>query len=668
MSGTNTSLAQKPGANIDQIAREVHDQVEQFALDAHDKVEQFARESRAQVEEMLRQLDVGKAEKNYAEVAFKEAFGEASRTVTTEARGALQVVSIQEQEKQVIKTLKGDSQKAVLEVLDHQKERAIKLLTFVNEVAPLTEKGGCFSAEQAAKDFSTVDPERLAKLVAEANQIVGQLPADAQKWILTLPRATRNQLLRQMVNDNKTDMMERIRYGLLRDPPVTWPDPSDEKGCLQLLQFVARDRRDDVRQTVDRKLQSGMAALCGRIDQARKLLSRMREEAAKSDKSARERVGAISDNIETFLKMMYTEAAADYGLSDYSLLAVGSLARGEVFPYSDLDYSLVAIEAAESTILDIENYLNWQLALLGEDKLDRIGAAPPGELAEQHVRTVKDVLLDGRVIASVGEKGSKAAEEYFEAIRGLLQDVPMRQAAMVQTLASEKERYSPTGQYLAGKKKDVKKGLLRLPTFTVRNLIVFHGLLSAPKDITGRCEALRNAGHVGDKFVQEVLQVVDFATQLRLKLHSHYKKEDETFYLPGDAPTGPHLAPVPYILEPNEIAKFNEALAINQDIYDRVSTMTKSYYCVAEDLLKGATVNVIKDDKTLRKSEVSGMVDLPGKTAILEEVLDTDGTVIARAFQVDGVTYLVTATTGELRATRGTTRLVRETNVNPFLN
>jgi hypothetical protein len=32
------------------------------------------------------------------------------------------------------------------------------------------------------------------------------------------------------------------------------------------------------------------------------------------------------------------------------------------------------------------------------------------------------------------------------------------------------------------------------------------------------------------------------------------------------------------------------------------------------------------------------------------------------------VTYLVTATTGELRATRGTTRLVRETNVNPFLN
>jgi len=603
------------------------------------------------------------ASTSLALVVFKQPFGMVSPTAGASAQATVTVATLQDQQRAIeLELVDGHLREVALGVLDKQTQGAMKQLAELAALQKLAPMGGFFALDKAAKDFSTVDPKTLAGLVGAANAAVSRLPAQAQGWLLSLGPTTRNQLLHQMINDGNTGALERICAGLRVEPPATWPSPADEKGCMGLLRYAARDRREDMGLTADRKLQSRMAALCKRIDDGRAFLEGVRKQAAASGKSARERMAEISKHIETFLKVMYSEAAAEYGLSDYSLLAVGSLARGEVFPYSDLDYSLVAIEAAEWKLDEIEAYLNWQLKAMQEPALDSIGKGTPEDVAERHMATDMDVLLDARVILSVGEKGPEAADEYIEAISKYVKDEPKRKAALLQLIAGEKEKYSPTGEYLNKPAKDVKNGLLRLPTFTIRNLVAFYGLAGVAPDLTKRCEALLQDHLVGPKFVQDVLRVVDFAAKLRLKLHAHYKSETEEFYLPGGAPP----APPAYVLTAAEAGEYAAAVAINTDIYRRLTLLTNDLYLTATELLNGATLAVTKTEGDFRTSTVTNMGALPGKTATLLE-WSLDGEVKSRFFTIDGVQYTAENGVGVIRATRGRTNLVKQGSANPFL-
>jgi hypothetical protein len=664
---SNSMTAELGRKDFKAIEEEAHRDFARIEEETRQKSEQIGRDASATIERMMQEISARSARQALEVAQFKRTFGESDDMDLARAHGTLALTEARER-RETMRLQLGDELKAlVLGVLNKEEQDAQNYLNLVSDVAPPLKPGTAFSADAAVADFGTVEPEKLSKLVEQANQLVRTLPPALQRWMQDLTRPLRNQLLHQAINDGNVGAIARICVGLRAEPPASLPDPAKEKDCLELLRYAARDRSQDASQPADRKLQAGMAALCRHINQARAFLEGVRRQAASAETPARKTVLQISDNIEVFLTQMYSQAASQCGLSDYSLLAVGSLGRGEVFPYSDLDYSLVAIETAEEKLDEVERYLNWLLGAMGEGKLDAIGKGDPEAVAERHMKTDRDVLLDARVILSVGAKGEQAADEYLDAIAQYVEDAPVRMAAMLNTLAIGKEKFDPVNSvYISKAAKDVKKGLLRLPTFTIRTLIAFYGLGNAPKDLEGRCDALVKAGLIGANFSRDVKKVVEFATRLRLKLHNHYKAENETFYLPADAPQAPQTTPAPYVLSASEAVEFEAAQRINIDIYQRVSRLTQARYLNAKELLQGATLGAPRMEKGFRFTEVTNMAPLPGKAATMKEFL-IDDTVIARYFTIDGIEYTAKQVEGEIRATSGQTPLFRESDLKPFL-
>jgi hypothetical protein len=664
---SNSLTAELEHKDFKTLEVEAHRDFERIEEEARRKSEQIGRDASATIERMMQEITAKSARQALEVAQFKRTFGESDDIELARAHGTLALAEAHERREAVPPQLGSELKTLVLGVLDKEEQDAQNYLNLVSDVEPPLKSVAAFSPDAAAADFGTVEPEQLAKLVDQANQLVRTLPPAMQRWMQGLTRPVRNQLLHQVVNDGQVGAIARICVGLRAEPPTSLPDPAQEKDCLELLRYAARDRGQDVSRPGDRKLQTEMTALCRHINQARAFLEGVRRQAASAEGAARKTVLQISNNIEVFLTQMYSQAASQCGLSDYSLLAVGSLGRGEVFPYSDLDYSLVAIDAAEGKLDEVERYLNWLLGAMGEGQLDAIGKGEPEAVAERHMKTDRDVLLDARVILRVGEKGEQAADEYLEAIAEYVEDAPARMAAMLNTLAIEKEKFDPVNSvYISKAAKDVKKGLLRLPTFTIRTLIAFYGLGNAPKDLEGRCDALVGAGLIGGNFARDVKKVVEFATRLRLKLHNYYKAENETFYLPADAAQAPHATPAPYVLSASEVAEFEAAQRINIDIYQRVDRLTQARYLNAKELLQGATLSAPRMEKGFRYTDVSNMAPLPGKIATMKEFL-MDDAVIARYFTIDGIEYTAKAVEGEIRATRGQTPLFRQSDLKPFL-
>lgn len=366
----------------------------------------------------------------------------------------------------------------------------------------------------------------------------------------------------------------------------------------------------------------------------------------------------LTKQLEFFLTKMYQMAARSKGLEDYSLLAVGSMARSEIFPFSDLDYAILFARTKRNLNLveEVENYINLRLSLMGEPALDAIGQGSGEDVAKEHVTTKRDVLMDARVLHTTGGVGAMNEGAYYTTRSEELDKSEEREKNATALLDSESTKFSTKSGYLKYDTKDAKKGLLRMPVFMVRNLCFYFNLPFDPLNVWGRVNELVDKKYLHENLANEILQLVEFGSTLRLKLHHYYGEEKEEFMLNGK-PEQPNV----YRLSSEEQSQYDKIFPLLEKIESKSKSFAGARAVNLDDLVKGGMQ--VKDEK--KDDEIYEEWKLSNDDILtIQKYLD-EGEVYATFVKLNGENYTVDAVTGALKNSRGL-QIFKTSSENPF--
>jgi hypothetical protein len=482
----------------------------------------------------------------------------------------------------------------------------------------ISEEGKTPTKDQRSSD-------RALGFVRTANAMVEGLPPQVQAWLYQSdPKARARDLIEPMLRADDTKLMSLLVHNLAANPP--------EACRMELRQLVALRLQGP---TISNEISGRLGEIRKRAQKLDAMLKNARK-AASEAQVPDEWCSKLTGEYKDFLKTLYCDTASEVGLDHYTLLGVGSMARDEMLPYSDIDYQTILdrkvdlyVYRAMEKIKEVEDYCNALLAYIDEPKLDEmerpesVAGFFPEKLAEAHAQKKMDIIQDAIELASVseiklsrdtkrllseGDKGQMivivdepggVAEQYFDCIKAIMGDAEARKASILPFIDQEADKFHPEkSPYMYGAKKDVKKGLLRMPIFCVRNLVFYYGLAGAPQDLKGRCDALIKGKFMSDAVAEGIMFVSTFALNLRRKLHAHYKEECEDFCLKadaakvkpaqvkeGEAVKGEQARKVEvYVLDDNEDADARKCIAINLDLFNRMKRLTQGCFLTFNEL------------------------------------------------------------------------------------
>lgn len=583
---------------------------------------------------------------------------------------------------------------APLPALDHSPRAAAQRLriqaAFGPWAAPVLQ--ALFLDPQAAREAfgAAYQDAHLDERLLALNQIVSTLPDGPRQWLESLSRATRLSLLQQ-AGAQGNGLMQRICQNLVARPPVYWPDPRDDSVAWRFLLEVAKPAlpktdlgmlgrlpdwvatlREIYTKAEVHILERDLQAFHASAEAGRRHLADVRSFVADlGDDTVQEQPQQImvylTRELTGWLATLYRGSASALGLQDYALLAVGSVGRDEMFPRSDLDYT-VLVNVLTDKVGAVDEMIALSLKLMGEPALDEIGKGPPQDVALEHVVTKRDVLLDARTLHQEGTGGQLLAENYYQTRAHALSDEARRHQTATMLIDTESKKFSAKSAYLSEDDKDVKKGLLRQPTFTVRNLAFYYGREGGGLSVWDRVADLQQAGVLSRPLAERILKVVNFASSLRIRLHNFYQAENEVFRVPGDA-TPDYKG---YVLTESEEAEFHECVEINRELEKRSEKFTIARSQTLAGLRVGAQEQVPTeadadpqgpDRGTRIRSTVMVLVD--GRTAVLQEQISA-GDVISRRVQLDGGEYWVQPDDVLKPKSSGTKQLYSPSTANPF--
>ena len=506
----------------------------------------------------------------------------------------------------------------------------------------------------------------LDERLPEINSLIAQLPDEPRTWMEHLKLEIKLSLLHQVGDRGDADIVARICTALVQRPPVRYPDLSDGATCWRFLLEIARPdaipkdlgwllpwitKLKEIYAEADvRALERDIEGFHRFTELGRRHLADIRSfvgkrEAESVEADPRPVMKFLTTELTVWLLTLYRRAAASLGLTDYTLMAVGSVGREEMFPRSDVDYT-VLVNALTAKVSAVDALIAFQLKLMGEPDLDPIGKGTAEEVATEHVVTKRDVLLDARTLHAEGAGGRQLEKTYYETRRRELRQEARRLETATALIDTESTKFSPKSDYLRWDDKDVKKGLLRLPTFTTRNLGFYYGREIEQLNVWDRVADLVEQKLLSKELGQRIIRVVNFASNLRIKLHNFYKSENDTFRLREDAESDADYKG--YVLAPWEEKEYKECVAVNEDLYRRSQAFTLPRSMTLAKLREGATeesateamgTGVYRD--TIVRSTTMKLAD--GRVAILrEQILDIpERLVIGRRVELAGVDYTV---------------------------
>jgi predicted nucleotidyltransferase len=525
------------------------------------------------------------------------------------------------------------------------------------------EKMDAYPAYFDESDFEDVEGVDLG----EANQFVAAVDSGTRAWLQGLSPGAKAWLITQLKTQG-TQEVSKIMIGLCFQGDTSRPDPNSAEALEWLKASLAP--QGPPMPTVDAT--RSMTALVSEIGTLRAYLKGVQLRAEKSTGDVSVTLKEISMYMEMLLARMFREAASEYGLSNYALLSVGSMARGEMFPHSDVDYSLVYIGHAKEKVKEIHRFVDWQLRLLGtegsgirREGLDGIGVGNPEMVARQHVTDVKDVLLDAKVIAQVHDADNDAWDDYQQAVQNLCSNDEERKQVALKLLAEESRKFHPTdSDYMKNADKDAKKGLLRLPIFVARNVCLYLNIHDAT-ELSDRLDKIVERNFMSPSVRGGFDYVVNYASELRKTLHAHYGKEEERFYLSEDAKeSSPHkdsMGETPYILPAPKRGGFDRCISINTQLFQRALNLTVQAEVNWRDLVPDAAEPTLvwsPADKIDRTTTITGdhLEALVGQTQVRARATFVDDFRMALQIEVGGKWHAVQADTLQLQpAIRKTT-------------
>lgn len=528
----------------------------------------------------------------------------------------------------------------------------------------------------------------LDERLPAVNDLVAGLP-DAQRiWMENLDRATKLSLLHQVGDRKSTDIVQRICDGLTKRDPSSFPDPAIDAVAWPFLLEIARpdgipqdmgmlgklpewvsELRKVYAEADVRALERDIEGFHRAAERGREHLATVRAAVAASGDEGEPRIvmSYLTRELSSWLLNLYKGAASSLGLTDYALLAVGSVGREEMFPRSDVDYT-VLVTTLTAKVAAVDKLISMQLQLMGEPELDEIGKGDPSAVAKEHVVSKRDILLDARTLHAEGAGGKKLEQDYFASRGKEMGNAPRRQEAATALIDTEGGKFAPSSEYLRGPDKDVKKGLLRLPTFVTRNLGFYFDRQIDQLNVWDRIKDLVEQKILSKELGDQMIQVVNFASSLRIKLHSHYGAENEVFRLRKDVDARYHG----YVLTEAEEATFSRCVDINTDLQARSQRFTLARSMTLPALRQGADelppVVVVGTGRDLGvTTRTTQMTLADGRAATLTEEMETgqevpDFTLLV----IDGEKHVVEPGSAIIKRLKDGKRIYNPSLDNPF--
>ncbi|MDQ0375554.1 DUF294 nucleotidyltransferase-like domain-containing protein [Cellulomonas humilata] len=524
----------------------------------------------------------------------------------------------------------------------------------------------------------------LDERLPAVNKLVAGLPDAQRGWMERLHRDTKLSLLHQVGDQKSTDIVQRICDGLTKRDPTSFPDASVDAVAWPFLLEISRPDRipqdmgmlgklpewvSQLRKVYAdadvRALERDIEGFHRAAERGREHLATVRAAVAASGDEGEPRLvmSYLTRELSSWLLNLYKGAASSLGLTDYALLAVGSVGREEMFPRSDVDYT-VLVATLTSKVAAVDKLISMQLQLMGEPELDEIGKGDPSAVAKEHVVSKRDILLDARTLHAEGAGGRKLEQDYFASRGKEMGDEPRRQEAATALIDTEGGKFAPTSEYLRGPDKDVKKGLLRLPTFVTRNLGFYFDRQIDQLNVWDRVKDLVEQKILSRELGDQMIEVVNFASSLRIKLHSHYGAENEVFRLRKDVDAEYRG----YVLTEAEEAKFGRCVVINADLQSRSQrfTLARSMTLPAlrTDAVEKPPVVVVGKHGMTRTTQMT-LAD--GRAATLTEEIDTGEDVPwYTMITIDGEKHAVEPGTQIVKRLKDGKRIYNTSLDNPF--
>jgi ankyrin repeat protein len=283
----------------------------------------------------------------------------------------------------------------------------------------------------------------------------------------------------------------------------------------------------------------------------------------------------------------------------YAFLGLGSMARGEMSPYSDLECAIVIEKDTPENkeyFRQLTRLLELQMITLNETKFPLLkkglhSPIPPGfsfdsggntplgkeglfeliatpeQLATfQQMQWFEQELITSNVLKTVCHlTGDATLTEQYEVavkkvldgetptssttlskptgLKGLLMKLKLKKPPMIrqqqalQLLTGDIAEYGPQ---LGAKKEhqgyfDVKQELYRLPSSILQELSLFYGL--SEKGTFARLKALQQKGYFSEGGVKQLTRLFEQVLRYRLKAHLFYEREKESLYHPELLPS-----------------------------------------------------------------------------------------------------------------------------------
>jgi hypothetical protein len=526
---------------------------------------------------------------------------------------------------------------------------------------------------------------KLDKQLPELNAQVAGLPDEPREWMEGLTLETKLSLLHQLGDRGDATIIVRICRGLVERPPGRYPDPNDDAACWRfLLEMAAANAVPKGLGTVPewvaelkkiyneadlRALEHDAEGFHLATEAGRRHLAGMRSEVRRVVRRPGDEPGDprlvmayLTSELTDWLRTLYQRAASSLGLTDYVLMAVGSAGREEMFPRSDVDYT-VLVKALTKKVEAVDDVIALQLKLIGEPALDQFVKGTPEDVAAEHLVTKRDVLLDARVLHAEGPGGRELEKRYYESRHRLLGDEARRHRDATALIDTQSTNFAPPASDRKSKDRDVKKDLLRLPVFTTRNLCLYYGRETEQLNVWDRVADLVKHGIMSRKVADGIVRVVVFASELRLKLHDLYGSENETFRLEeGGSYRG-------YVLSESEKLEYLACVKINGDLHELAQAFSGARSMTLERLREGAKEKeTTKTHETgvLRGSKVrtTEITRPDADVAILEEAFSEGDEVNFRRLTLGGEVFIVQPD-GVLKTEKGDRKYIASED-NPF--
>ena len=257
---------------------------------------------------------------------------------------------------------------------------------------------------------------------------------------------------------------------------------------------------------------------------------------------------------------------------EYSIIGLGSMSRGEMALYSDIEYAIIVEDKSY-------NEYFYQLARLFEIKIVSIGETSPNtevgkvvgsevlldfmrngysidavnlspnfglntrEKASNLINTVEglislqhdmDVILPNALRTVCLIYGSKKLLNSYEAaVRNFTLNKSFGKEQAIELLKGDLEQYAP--KYNDSNlidDFDAKNDFYRLPSNLARYLSLYYGLEG--KNSWDSLEKLRRGKYISELGYTRIKSVLEFAAGMRIKTHLYYEEEKERVYHQGD--------------------------------------------------------------------------------------------------------------------------------------